>query len=191
MIGLVAAIALATGPSFGSATRTVGHWSRSGAVRIRERVQQWREQRARQAARPRTTVQRAVATAPVAPERKKSVALPVNEAAAEPRVATAPPKPAIANRAAPVAAKRTIVPEAKSPQQTSLPMPSGSRGYSLPPIELLNDPEPQEIESETELLERARHITEKLREFSGRRMRWSRSTPAPWSRPSSSSPTPA
>jgi S-DNA-T family DNA segregation ATPase FtsK/SpoIIIE len=53
-----------------------------------------------------------------------------------------------------------------APKQRSLPMDPGKRGYSLPPIELLNLPAPQGRENERELLVRAQHITEKFREFS-------------------------
>jgi S-DNA-T family DNA segregation ATPase FtsK/SpoIIIE len=47
-----------------------------------------------------------------------------------------------------------------------LPLGPSSRDHSLPPLDLLQEPEPQAIESEQELLERARQITEKFREFS-------------------------
>jgi S-DNA-T family DNA segregation ATPase FtsK/SpoIIIE len=44
-------------------------------------------------------------------------------------------------------------------------MDKGRRGYSLPTLDLLNEPQSQERESEQQLLERARLITEKLHEF--------------------------
>jgi S-DNA-T family DNA segregation ATPase FtsK/SpoIIIE len=59
--------------------------------------------------------------------------------------------------------KRSVKPA--SPRQAPLPMKGGQRGYTLPSIDLLNEPGPQTIESEQELLERARLITEKLKEF--------------------------
>ncbi len=50
------------------------------------------------------------------------------------------------------------------PRQAALPLaPTG--GYALPPLELLHEPEPQTIEGEKELLERARQLTEKFQEF--------------------------
>jgi len=52
------------------------------------------------------------------------------------------------------------------PRQRTLPLDSGSRGYSLPSLDLLNQPEAQSRESEPALLERAQQIMEKLREFS-------------------------
>ena len=53
-----------------------------------------------------------------------------------------------------------------SPRQVDLPIERGARGYTLPPIDLLNEPEEQTSEGEEELLERAGQITAKLREFS-------------------------
>ena len=46
-----------------------------------------------------------------------------------------------------------------------MPIEQGRRGFILPPIELLNEPEPQTIEGERELLERAQQITDKLEQF--------------------------
>jgi len=74
-----------------------------------------------------------------------------------PRIA-APAKPT------PSASPRKIQPSA-APVQRSLPLERGRRGYALPSTDLLNNPEPQMIEGEQELLERARHITGKLEEF--------------------------
>jgi len=71
-------------------------------------------------------------------------------------------KPAVTLRAA----NRPKPANKPEPQQRSLPMDRAKRGYSLPPIELLNEPGPQSRESERELLERAQHITEKFHEFS-------------------------
>ena len=56
--------------------------------------------------------------------------------------------------------------EPAEPRQSKLPMQPGKRGYALPPLDLLNEPAPQAVESEQELLERAKLITDKLREFS-------------------------
>ena len=54
----------------------------------------------------------------------------------------------------------------ESPKQQDLPLLRAQTGYSLPPLELLNEPEPQATEGEKELLERARQLTKKFREFS-------------------------
>jgi S-DNA-T family DNA segregation ATPase FtsK/SpoIIIE len=61
--------------------------------------------------------------------------------------------------------RRATRPRSIRPQQTTLPIEPGARGYTMPPLDLLNEPEPQTIESEQELLERAHQITEKLQEF--------------------------
>jgi DNA segregation ATPase FtsK/SpoIIIE, S-DNA-T family len=66
-----------------------------------------------------------------------------------------PPVPAVAQRAVPP----------PRPRQSRLPMDQGQRGYTLPSLDLLAPPEPQDREEEKELLERARMMTEKFREF--------------------------
>jgi S-DNA-T family DNA segregation ATPase FtsK/SpoIIIE len=73
------------------------------------------------------------------------------------------PRPAPAAETEPSARPRKIEPPA--PRQARLPMEPPRRGYRLPPIELLNEPGPQTIESEQDLLARARQITDKLQEF--------------------------
>jgi S-DNA-T family DNA segregation ATPase FtsK/SpoIIIE len=60
--------------------------------------------------------------------------------------------------------KKTAKDEA--PRQRSLPLDPGRRGFSLPSLDMLHEPEPQSRESEQALLERAQQITEKFREFS-------------------------
>jgi S-DNA-T family DNA segregation ATPase FtsK/SpoIIIE len=54
----------------------------------------------------------------------------------------------------------------ETPRQRSLPLEPGRRGYSLPLLDMLNQPEAQSREGEQALLERAQQITEKFREFS-------------------------
>jgi S-DNA-T family DNA segregation ATPase FtsK/SpoIIIE len=68
-------------------------------------------------------------------------------------VPEAPPKPA----ARPA--------EPPRPRQARLPIEPPRRGYRLPPLDLLNEPPAQRTESEDDLLQRARQITDKLREF--------------------------
>ena len=77
-------------------------------------------------------------------------------------------KPASAAvRAAPTVEKRAPAKPVKAtpPKQARLPMKAGARGYTLPSVDLLNEPAPQVVEGEQALLERARLITEKLKEF--------------------------
>jgi len=52
-----------------------------------------------------------------------------------------------------------------APKQASLPLSAEDPGWSLPPLDLLREPEAHPIDDERELLERAQHLTEKFREF--------------------------
>jgi len=97
----------------------------------------------------RATVE-AKASSPVASMPAKAVAAPA--APSRPMIALKPKKP-------------TPAPAPAPKKQSSLPLDPGRRGYSLPPLELLNEPEPQDRENEQELLERAQQITEKFSEF--------------------------
>jgi S-DNA-T family DNA segregation ATPase FtsK/SpoIIIE len=68
---------------------------------------------------------------------------------ARPRVAPRPPAP----RPSPASKQPTLLAR----------QPAG--GYALPPLELLNDPTPQEGENEKDLLARAQLLTDKFQEF--------------------------
>jgi S-DNA-T family DNA segregation ATPase FtsK/SpoIIIE len=97
--------------------------------------------------------------APAPAPRSPSIDVPgADTAAAEPA-----PRPEPARAAEVPTRPRKIEPPA--PRQARLPMDPPRRGYRVPPLELLNEPAPQTIESEQELLERARQITDKLQEF--------------------------
>jgi S-DNA-T family DNA segregation ATPase FtsK/SpoIIIE len=74
------------------------------------------------------------------------------EAAGAPTLPVAPPEP-------------EEPPPAAKPRQQDLFLEPAESGYALPPLELLNEAVPQEIEDEQELVERARHLTEKFHEF--------------------------
>ncbi len=63
------------------------------------------------------------------------------------------------------ASRRATSSRPRAPRQATLPMDPGKRGYALPPLDLLKEPQPQFIDAEKELLERARELTEKFREF--------------------------
>ena len=176
-LGLVVAIAFASRPSFTRAASLTGEALQRMASAIGERLAAYREERAarqKQAPVERKKAVRAATTESVAraePRPKPSIPLESEvEDIGELEEAAAPPK--IALRKRPEAAvgdgttRRTIVPKAPEPRQQPLPMAKGERDYSLPGIDLLNEPEAQESENEHELLSRARLITEKLREFS-------------------------
>ena len=94
-----------------------------------------------------------------------------------PAVVASPPRPVKVETPAP---RRTIQPVTpaitvtkakhkpaprKAPSQPSLPIDKPTRGFSLPPVDLLNEPKEQSAESESELLVRAERITSKLAEF--------------------------
>lgn len=90
---------------------------------------------------------------------------PVAEPPPPPAVEIAPPpKPIpVEPPAGPASPKRA---RGRDPRQGSFPISPGERGYTLPPLELLNEPAPQTVESEHTLVERGRLIADKLREFS-------------------------
>ena len=121
----------------------------------------------REAARKRSAVQRPLApeAARPMPGAKLSIALPTPPSAG---AATEPAtEPAV--EAPPGTLPPVLTPGAKrsfEPQQRPLPMEPGKRGYSLPPLDLLREADPQTIESEQELLDRANQIADKLKEFS-------------------------
>jgi len=120
-------------------------WVRSMAGRIRDQ---------REASRERHEAQEASAAEERAIEIRKEPA-PRVSLQLEPKKAARP--------AETVAPKKPI--KAAPPKQARLPMKPGARGYSLPTVDLLNEPGPQMVESEQDLLDRARLITEKLKEF--------------------------
>ncbi len=97
--------------------------------------------------------------APAAPEpapaARPAVRPSIRFEARSPEAPDEAPVPAVAERAVPP----------PRPRQSRLPMDQGQRGYALPPLDLLAPPEPQDREDEKELLERARMMTEKFREF--------------------------
>ena len=86
------------------------------------------------------------------PEKRKSIRYP---GPSEPPALVTKPAPP---QAAPRPAART-----KQPVLPLQGVPGGS--YSLPPLELLKEPEPQQTDNETDLLQRADLLTAKLAEF--------------------------
>jgi S-DNA-T family DNA segregation ATPase FtsK/SpoIIIE len=102
-----------------------------------------------------SALKKAAATPPPPPRR--SIPVPGEEPSA---TSDGPP-------AAPpiVPAEEPPEPPTPKPRQQDLFLEPSESGYSLPPLELLNEPVPQEIEDEQELLQRARKLTEKFHEF--------------------------
>ena len=102
---------------------------------------------------------RAAASAPVSSEPP-----PASQPVTRPAIRFEPPaREPETPRVAPTLAERPSTPP--RPRQTRLPMEQGQRGYALPSLDLLAPPEPQDREEEKELLERARLMTDKFREF--------------------------
>lgn len=155
---VVAVIVVSSRFSFARTLELGLHWCRVGAGRgwvlVRDLAARYRE---------RTAARDAPATPrPTQPARQPSIRLTTTE---EPPAATPDaPTPATAPRRADTPPRRRKI-EPPAPTQARLPMDPPRRGYRLPPTELLNEPTTQMIESERELMERARQITDKLEEF--------------------------
>jgi S-DNA-T family DNA segregation ATPase FtsK/SpoIIIE len=146
---LVAIVVLTSRVSFVRTMELAVHWggvgSRRLATTLAELVAEYRL-RAKERAAAKRKLQRPPPSIDVPP----AVALPRQPA---PRPASSELRP------------QPRKPERPRPRQVRLPMDPPTKGYNLPPIELLNEPTDQNIESEQELLERARLITDKLQEF--------------------------
>ncbi len=157
---LASVIILTTRQSFVQTVQSMAGWSgtsfRNARVRAGEAWSTWRTE-STENAELRASVRKATADPP-----KKMTSI---ELAAPPTAERRHDDPPVMSAPArkPVERKPKSQPK---PQQRALPLDPGKRGFSLPSIDLLKEPEPQTIESEQELLERARLITDKLREFS-------------------------
>jgi DNA segregation ATPase FtsK/SpoIIIE, S-DNA-T family len=169
-LGLLAAgIVLATRFSFLNTGATLFRGAAALGRRTASRVATFREGR-RRAAQKRALIKKHAKRAGASP----ALADPSEEAAASPdakprpsiRVPPQEPEVVAARPKHPPVAVSTPPKPAAASRQPPLPMDRGEGGIALPPIELLNEPAPQQGEDEKELLARARQITEKLREFS-------------------------
>jgi S-DNA-T family DNA segregation ATPase FtsK/SpoIIIE len=160
IVVITSVIVLFTRVSLVRSAEIVASQCSRGWVWLRDYWLEWREDLAADGLpEPEQTTDSAVAQ----PLRRKTISLGDDRQPA----AAAPPPPRVSK---PAAAARTIQPRRPAPktdpQQAVLPLDRLKRGYSLPPIELLNEPEAQPHEDEKELLERADRITHKFREFS-------------------------
>lgn len=121
-----------------------------------ERLEAWRAARARDRQRREVQIKHARAAAGraqspvVAPDPPPPRALPRDEG----------PRPV---EAAPPVAPRPAAAPRKA--QAALPLGDTEAGVALPPLDLLNEPQPQRGEEEKELLQRAQQLTDKFREF--------------------------
>ncbi len=102
---------------------------------------------------------------PAAPRRPSIPVPPTMSGDAE--VSPTPPPAAPRGEApgAPRVEKRRSDSPPRKPRQTALPLERKSGEYSLPGIDLLNEPKPQNTDNEAELLERAQQLTEKFHTF--------------------------
>jgi len=171
---LAATIVLTTRFSFAKTAGRLGTGMGERLAGQAERFSAWRESRRKEAAKRALADKHAKsaaerqAAADAAPEpapRRPAIPIPDDEdeaidlpakrvrpreeLGAQPKVSarSAPPKPA---------------PAAKQP---ALPGTEAPGGVALPPLELLNEPKPQEGESKQDLLARAQLLEDKFREF--------------------------
>jgi S-DNA-T family DNA segregation ATPase FtsK/SpoIIIE len=160
---LAATIVLTTRFSFANAAESLGVGLGSTLNALRERFAAFRENRRRESQKKalerkhaRSAAERQLATEPPAPApAKPRPSIPLDDPA---ELDLPPLRPQVSTR--PQAPKPPPAPK----QQPLLPAhPAG--GYTLPPLELLNDPTPQEGENEKDLLARAQLLTDKFHEF--------------------------
>jgi S-DNA-T family DNA segregation ATPase FtsK/SpoIIIE len=161
---LAATIVLTTRFSFAAAATRVGDGMggslSAGMARLaayREAKQREAQKKALEKKHAKSAAQRqAAADLPARAPSPARPSIPLDEAA----VADLPPaRPKVSPRL-PAAVK----PPPPAKQQT-LPSGQPQGGYALPPLELLNDPTPQEGEQEKDLLARAQLLTDKFHEF--------------------------
>ena len=164
---LFLAVVLSTHFSLGRMFSSATQVGRSGGSRVFGRLRSWLEERrrarqrkallakqAKKADKPATVVAAAKKPADVAPARAAAVA--------------DDPPTALEERRLPVMSKR-----AKAPENTLLPLPDPeprqprrNGAYAVPPLSLLDAPKTERKVDERELLEGARLLEEKCREFS-------------------------
>jgi S-DNA-T family DNA segregation ATPase FtsK/SpoIIIE len=160
---LAATIVLTTRFSFASTAVRVGDGMGGTLAAARERFSAYREARRREAQRKALERKHAksaaerqnVVEAPIPVPAKPRPSIPVGDLA---DVDLPPPRPQVSPRPAP---PRSGPP----PKQQQLLQAGPAGGYTLPPLELLNDPTPQEGENEKDLLARAQLLTDKFQEF--------------------------
>jgi len=164
---VVASIILTTRFSFGnmieivygrirSALTSFVRWARATLEEQRKAARKRAVLRKHEQKRAEASALKKAAPAPSSPTRR-SIAVPgEGPSATSEGTAAIPPI---------VAAEEPAEPPPPKPRQQDLFLERAESGYALPPLELLNEPVPQEIEDEQELLQRARKLTEKFHEF--------------------------
>jgi S-DNA-T family DNA segregation ATPase FtsK/SpoIIIE len=159
---MVAAVILATQFSFGRLFSAIFAALRSGVALGAEALGRWREERRKAKQRREVMVKYGKQEPPVVTKPEKKTAK-----------ADAPkPEPVTAREKAPAPSVVQKKPAAKTPIAPPLPLPEPERverrlgSYSLPPVSLLDAPRAEEKINERELMDAARHLEEKCREFS-------------------------
>jgi S-DNA-T family DNA segregation ATPase FtsK/SpoIIIE len=161
---VAAVVVLSSRFSFARTLELLGRWAGTGGARAWTFLHQaigdsWRRFRQWRSAAPAVEHRQAMPERAAAPSIRLPIEDPSRVTPAPARPAPRPPRTADEARPRP----RPIAPPA--PKQARLPMEPPRGGYRTPPIELLNEPAPQVIESEQDLRDRARQITDKLEEF--------------------------
>jgi S-DNA-T family DNA segregation ATPase FtsK/SpoIIIE len=171
---MVAAVILATQFSFGrlfsALSASLGSVGAQGVVAFK----QWREERRKARQRREVMVKYGKKDAPVVttPERKTAkIEKPATIAARDRTAAARPVDPVapVAAAAPPVVQKKPV---SRTPVASPLPLPEPERverrlgSYSLPPTSLLDPAKPESKIDERELMDAARLLEEKCREFS-------------------------
>jgi S-DNA-T family DNA segregation ATPase FtsK/SpoIIIE len=186
---MVAAVILATQFSFGRLFSAIFALLRSGAAQIAEGFGQWREERRKAKQRREVMVkygkdEKAQKAADKPGPQKAQIPGPqkAQRQQIDPDIEKTPPvvarkstpqreaeEPPVRATAPPVVQKKQA---AKTPIAASLPLPEPERmerrlgSYTLPPVSLLDAPKAEQKIDERELMDSARHLEEKCREFS-------------------------
>jgi DNA segregation ATPase FtsK/SpoIIIE, S-DNA-T family len=162
MLAVILSTQFSFGRMFGSATATSRDWSARSIGWFRGWVEEQRKDRARKAAVARQVKKSEKADKPVVPLKAVNPASQQDDEDDEPVAAPA-------RAAAPVVARKRPqvtpgLPLAESEPAKAPPRKQGA--YTLPPVSLLDAPKGERKIDERELMESARQLEEKCREFS-------------------------
>ena len=173
---IVAAVILATQFSFGRLFTAIFAVVSSVGTQGASAFRQWREERRKARQRREVMVKYGKKETPVVTTPEKKTAkierpqpIAVREKAAPSRSAEPTVAAPIATASSPVVQKKAV---AKTPIASPLPLPEPERverrlgSYSLPPTSLLDPAKPESKIDERELMDAARLLEEKCREFS-------------------------
>ncbi len=174
---MVAAVILATQFSFGRLFSAMFESMRTGASHGLEAFNEWRDERRKAKQRREVMAKHAKKDTPVVskPDVKKAAnAAPSAEPKAPPVVAREKASTEVTEPARPAATAPPVVqkkPVAKTPIAPPLPLPEPERverrlgAFTLPPVSLLDAPKAERKIDERELMDAARLLEEKCREF--------------------------